>query len=162
MSMMTKSSICLYCGRESIKLKGPKCFFCGMVLENKYVIYIDSKFHVINLCSTNCLDLLEASTETNDRENVEEEDGYDLTKNACPICTLKSPIGPIEAKSVCILCGMLVPQKSPEYIIREKSSYYNFCCPRCLKLFGAAHGLDLCKTHSVDDSLNSDRYSEVC
>jgi hypothetical protein len=160
--METPAQSCSYCGKKKSEIKGPKCFFCEMVLENNYVIYIDSNCHVFNLCSINCLDLLEASPRIHDREYSEGVDGNNLTKNACPICTLKSPIDPIEAKSVCMLCGMLVPQKSPEYVIREKYSFYNFCCPRCLKIFSATRGLDFCKTHPVDDSMNSDRYREVC
>jgi ribosomal protein L24E len=143
--MSTSESLCPYCGKENVEEKGPKCFFCGMVLGDNYLMFIDADNKVSNLCSTSCVDLLEESIKTDDHEGVEEEEGYNLMGNVCPMCGLKTSTSPTEAKSVCKLCGMLIAHESPKYVIRGNSTYLNFCCSRCLKIFNATRGLDFDK-----------------
>ncbi len=148
--MLATESLCPYCGRENSEKKGPKCFFCGMVLGDKYLMYIDFENRISNLCSTSCLDLLEESIKTDDHEDVEEEEGNKLIGNICPMCGLKTSTSPLEAKSVCKLCGMLIDRESPKYVMVVKSSFIDFCCPRCLKIYSVSHGMDFDKIHAEE------------
>jgi hypothetical protein len=146
--MITSESLCPYCGKEKLEAKGPKCFFCGMVLGNKYLMYIEGNNKVSNLCSTSCLDLLEESIKTDVEEDVEGEEENQLLGNVCPMCGLKTSTSTAEAKAVCELCRMLIDRESPKYVIRGKSSYLNFCCSRCLKIYSATHDMDFDKIHA--------------
>jgi hypothetical protein len=159
--METLAPICPYCGKEKSDVKGPKCLFCKMVLGTRYIIYIDGDKKVSNLCSVRCLDLLEETIKSNEGEDVSGEEDHDPSRGICPLCGLKTLIDPIEAKSVCRLCGMLIARDSSEYVIREKSSYFNFCCSRCLKVFNETRGLKLNKHHFEDRPMKSGIYDEA-
>jgi hypothetical protein len=57
---MTASEVsCPYCGHAIGEVEGTRCHFCEMVLEDEYVIHIDGEGQAINLCSIECMDLLE-------------------------------------------------------------------------------------------------------
>jgi hypothetical protein len=148
--MLAAESLCPYCGKERQGTKGPKCLICNMELGDRYLMYIDPKNNVSNLCSTRCLELLEESIKSYDNEKVVDEEGYDLRENVCPMCGLKITTSTIEAKSVCKLCGMLIDRESPKYVIRGKSVYLHFCCSKCVKVYSATRGLDFNKIHAEE------------
>lgn len=148
--MLATESLCPYCGEEKVEKKGPKCFFCGMVLGNNYLMYIDGENRVSSLCSTSCMDLLEDSIKTDDFEDFGEVEMNRLTGNICPMCGLKTSPHPSEVETVCKLCGMLIERKAPKYVIRGKSSNLHFCCGRCLKIYSATRGLKFDQIHAEE------------
>jgi ribosomal protein L24E len=145
--MLAKETLCPYCGKENSETNGPKCYFCKMVLTDKYLMYIDSDNRIYNLCSTTCLDLLEESINEDNEEDFEEDSPHFLG-NICPMCGLENSNHPSEAKALCKLCGMSIDRESSQYIIRGKSVYLYFCCARCLKLYNVSHQMDFDKIHT--------------
>lgn len=64
----------------------------------------------------------------------------------CPLCGNEIEIPPVEASSMCELCGMSMDEESGRYMIAHKFSYHVFCSAKCLKSYRALHDLTIAKT----------------